>query len=146
MHFMDKTLLRIHVNHSEQHTTLPWKEALLWFGSEQQWNSSSLYLSFLSQAQWVKPVPKPMCPPTANNGRGGVQSNYRERSQGRRSQHVKIKQAQKTTEKGTSIAFLFPRRKKIHNFCYYLEFYYSFLSRKWLWMVQSTTVNTLPNS
>lgn len=48
--------------------TLPWKEALHVFGSEQQQNSSPQYLPFISQAQWVKPFPNPMCPPTADKG------------------------------------------------------------------------------
>jgi len=85
MHFIDKTLLKIYINHWEQHMTLPWKAALQWFGSEQQSNSNSWYMSLLSQEQWAKPLPKPMSPTTANNRRGGVRSSYRERSQSRQS-------------------------------------------------------------
>lgn len=118
LHFTDKTQLRIYVDHWEQHMTLLWKTALLWFGSEEESHSSSQYLSFISQAPQVKwkPFPTAMCPPTANNRRGLLGRNYRKRSQGRWSQHVKENTGPNKNRKGNKWYTSVPHK----NFCYYL--------------------------
>lgn len=101
----------------------PYHEKKLWTGLVQNTNWIPNHgICPSSQAQWIKPFPKPMCPPTANDGREGVWSNYRERSQCKPSQHAKKQKRPKEEQKREQVMqFYSPEKTSATTYNFFLS-------------------------